>query len=242
MIFTQRLFTLLLGVLFASVLTDQASALYDPGVGRFCSRDPIGYEDGANLFSNYFGVRDSDPTGKDRCIATVTGDSDGGGPALMHAVIVIQKCDSNGKPIGWVTFQMGPASDFGMGWFAGFCSSYAKVVAISGIGVGWVDVVRNDYDELPEKFDCPTKIKSSCDQDHRLIEQIDKERMEGPIYFNGIVSNCHCYALRNIKDHSDYSECMMKKMAEGGCSGSNIRLCDRECMAKLKSVKKLALS
>jgi hypothetical protein len=31
----------LLGVFFATVLTGQASALYDPGVGRFCSRDPI---------------------------------------------------------------------------------------------------------------------------------------------------------------------------------------------------------
>ena len=44
MMFKQRLFTLLLGVLFATALTDQASALYDPGVGRFCSRDPIGYK------------------------------------------------------------------------------------------------------------------------------------------------------------------------------------------------------
>jgi RHS repeat-associated protein len=44
MIFKQRLFDVLLGLLFATVLTDQASALYDPGVGRFCSRDPIGYE------------------------------------------------------------------------------------------------------------------------------------------------------------------------------------------------------
>lgn len=49
MISQQRLLTLLLGVLFATVLTDQASALYDPGVGRFCSRDPIGYADGASL-------------------------------------------------------------------------------------------------------------------------------------------------------------------------------------------------
>lgn len=46
MIFKQRLFTLLLGLLFATVLTDQASALYDPGVGRFCSRDPIGFYSG----------------------------------------------------------------------------------------------------------------------------------------------------------------------------------------------------
>ena len=45
-----RLFTLLFSLLFATVLTGQASALYDPGVGRFCSRDPIGYEDGAHLY------------------------------------------------------------------------------------------------------------------------------------------------------------------------------------------------
>lgn len=42
MIFEQRLLTILLGLLFAVVLTDQASALYDPGVGRFCSKAPIG--------------------------------------------------------------------------------------------------------------------------------------------------------------------------------------------------------
>jgi len=51
MIFKQRLFTILLGLLFATVLTDQASALYDPGVGRFCSRDPIKYIGGYSLFS-----------------------------------------------------------------------------------------------------------------------------------------------------------------------------------------------
>ena len=50
MMFKQRLFTVLLGVLFAVALTDQASALYDPGVGRFCSRDPIGYWDSSDLY------------------------------------------------------------------------------------------------------------------------------------------------------------------------------------------------
>jgi hypothetical protein len=51
MILKQRLFTVLLGLLFATVLTDQAAALYDPGVGRFCSRDPIGYGDIWNIYS-----------------------------------------------------------------------------------------------------------------------------------------------------------------------------------------------
>ena len=61
--FKQRLFTVLLGVLFATALTDQASALYDPGVGRFCSRDPIGYVDGQNLFEASLFVSFVDPTG-----------------------------------------------------------------------------------------------------------------------------------------------------------------------------------
>ncbi|MBL8871253.1 MAG: hypothetical protein JNK90_15755 [Planctomycetaceae bacterium] len=66
MIFKQRFFTALLGLLFATVLTDQASALYDPGVGRFCSRDPIDLVGtGESLFHFVFGnpATDIDPTG-----------------------------------------------------------------------------------------------------------------------------------------------------------------------------------
>jgi len=63
MIFKQRLFTVLLGLLFVVVLTDQASALYDPGVGRFCSRDPIGYADGNNSYSAQIFLIGSDPSG-----------------------------------------------------------------------------------------------------------------------------------------------------------------------------------
>ncbi|MBL8870009.1 MAG: hypothetical protein JNK90_09450 [Planctomycetaceae bacterium] len=53
MIFKRQFFTLLLGLLFAVALTDQASALYDPGVGRFCSRDPIGYAGGQEQLYRY---------------------------------------------------------------------------------------------------------------------------------------------------------------------------------------------
>lgn len=63
MIFKQRLFTALLGLLFATVLTGQASALYDPGVGRFCSRDPVGYVDGASMYRAYFAIKSVDPSG-----------------------------------------------------------------------------------------------------------------------------------------------------------------------------------
>ena len=61
-----RLFAALFVLLFAVALTDQASALYDPGVGRFCSRDPIEYE--GSLWGLYEYVKgkvliDYDPSG-----------------------------------------------------------------------------------------------------------------------------------------------------------------------------------
>jgi hypothetical protein len=37
--------------------------MYDSITGRFCSRDPIGYFDGASLYNNYFGLSLVDPTG-----------------------------------------------------------------------------------------------------------------------------------------------------------------------------------
>jgi len=37
--------------------------MYDSVAGRFCSRDPIGYSDGLNLYRNYFSLAATDPTG-----------------------------------------------------------------------------------------------------------------------------------------------------------------------------------
>ena len=37
--------------------------MYDAGLGRFCSRDPIGYRGGENLYGNYFGLPLVDPSG-----------------------------------------------------------------------------------------------------------------------------------------------------------------------------------
>lgn len=62
MIFTQRFVTMLLGLLFATALTDQTLALYHPGVGRFCSRDPIGYVAGAKADRVRPNPRVSSPT------------------------------------------------------------------------------------------------------------------------------------------------------------------------------------
>jgi RHS repeat-associated protein len=37
--------------------------MYDANLGRFCSKDPIGYVDGVNLFRRYFTLEDVDPLG-----------------------------------------------------------------------------------------------------------------------------------------------------------------------------------
>jgi Novel toxin 16 len=37
--------------------------MYDASLGRFCSRDPVGYEDGPNLFRAYFSLNKLDPSG-----------------------------------------------------------------------------------------------------------------------------------------------------------------------------------
>ncbi len=73
MIFKQQLFIILLGLLFTTVLTDQASALYDPGVGRFCSRDPIGYVDGNCMQCMKWGLSGTDPSGELHISAKVIG-------------------------------------------------------------------------------------------------------------------------------------------------------------------------
>jgi RHS repeat-associated protein len=54
--------------------------MFDASLGRFCSRDPIGYADGKQLYANYFGMRFMDPTGKLRLHPSGGG---GRGPAIF---------------------------------------------------------------------------------------------------------------------------------------------------------------
>lgn len=46
-----------------SFLAQDASAIYSPKMGRFLARDPIGYEDGENLYVAYFVPSGVDPSG-----------------------------------------------------------------------------------------------------------------------------------------------------------------------------------
>ncbi|TWU62308.1 hypothetical protein V7x_40370 [Crateriforma conspicua] len=101
--------------------------------------------------------------------------------------------------------------------------------------MSWVDVDRTDYGpgELPPHLDCPNKIESSCEQDRELILDLDKKEKE---VFNGIFNNCQCFARKNLLRFSDYSECMARKRAAGGCKGSSVRVCSRECRKELTIV------
>jgi hypothetical protein len=51
------------GLLVGSILPSYASAVYDPGLGRFCSRDPVGYIDGTNRYGAHFAPSELDPSG-----------------------------------------------------------------------------------------------------------------------------------------------------------------------------------
>lgn len=61
--FCRTLSVLLLGLVFAVKFGSDAYGMYNPGLGRFCSRDPIGYKGGKNLYSNYFQTWGVDPNG-----------------------------------------------------------------------------------------------------------------------------------------------------------------------------------
>ena len=60
-----QLLAALFVLLFTAILTKQASALDDPGVGRFCSRDPMRFHDSYNMFEyvSAAALNDLDPSG-----------------------------------------------------------------------------------------------------------------------------------------------------------------------------------
>lgn len=53
----------MLGLIVSLMLPSFVSAMYDPGLGRFCSRDPIGYADGSNVYFSRLSVNGADPMG-----------------------------------------------------------------------------------------------------------------------------------------------------------------------------------
>jgi hypothetical protein len=61
----------LLGFAMTIMSSAESYAMYDPGLGRFCSRDPIGFADGESLYGAYFSLNTVDPSGLCKCCCCV---------------------------------------------------------------------------------------------------------------------------------------------------------------------------
>ena len=125
MTFKQRLFTLLLGLLFATVLTHQASALYDPGAGRFCSRDPIGYIAGPNhyAYANGHSLSTVDAFGNEEIELPVLIDLPAKGPIQFDVHLSKATCKKPGECVE----ECGKREDFCMFYFIGVFSPESAV-------------------------------------------------------------------------------------------------------------------
>ena len=53
----------LLGCLFAIHFSNSVFAMYDPGLGRFLSRDPIGHDESLSMYESQMNVNTEDPDG-----------------------------------------------------------------------------------------------------------------------------------------------------------------------------------
>jgi hypothetical protein len=62
-----RIRNFLLACTFTIVFSDSARSMYDPHIGRFCSKDPIGFQSGPSAYEASFVGKDVDPTGLLKC-------------------------------------------------------------------------------------------------------------------------------------------------------------------------------
>ena len=68
-----KFFLKLIFISFAFIQIASAGRMYDPEIGRFISRDPLGYVDGMSMYNAYFAEKFAlDPTGNRFEIASIT--------------------------------------------------------------------------------------------------------------------------------------------------------------------------
>ncbi len=86
--------------------------MYDASLGRFCSRDPIGYVDGASTYAAYFAVSAMDPSGQElrdpkciNCLGFATGQDEGVYPDNKESM------DDTMKKLGYTCTQGVSAGD-----------------------------------------------------------------------------------------------------------------------------------
>ncbi|XZE44785.1 RHS repeat domain-containing protein [Pirellulaceae bacterium SH467] len=207
--------------------------------GRFMGRDPIGYEGsewGLYELLDSKTLRDSDPSGHDRCIAYT---NESGLSGDNHANLVVNRCDDQGNIIGSYVFQSGAAYDFDNA-IMNTCNKGCRWAGVLlFLPTGW-NQIESDYypaGTLPSKNQCSKVVRSTCEQDANLIESLQEEirRRDGKIPFN-FFNTCERYVWERIFDFSDYSECMLACCGTKSCLASQLRICGRECESRKKIV------
>ena len=88
---TRRFFTALAGFTLLSIAASDASAMYDPALGRFISRDPIEYDDGPNMYQYVRGrpLVYVDPSGN--CADSVCEDDEY--EIVLHQILYVKIAD-----------------------------------------------------------------------------------------------------------------------------------------------------
>jgi RHS repeat-associated protein len=109
--------------------------MYDSESGRFCGRDPVGYQDGPNSYRNYFSLSLTDPSGEfvDSGVDVNVGVDiywgEGGGFSLGYQDSAKSCCLPSGKP-GWEhERKVYLHGELGLG--VGFEASFAGIRGVS---------------------------------------------------------------------------------------------------------------
>lgn len=90
-----RFVAFFLGMLLIILLKNDARALYDPGVGRFCSRDPIGYAETSWNLTEFLNSKSLDKVDHSGNVAEIT-------VKRFKRTFLEPHCD---LPVAWATFN-----------------------------------------------------------------------------------------------------------------------------------------
>ena len=144
---------------------------YHAELGRFISRDPIGYVDGMNLYRGYFVPNGVDPLGLDRYITHFGKDC-----LSIHVGVAVDtwQCtdDGNWVKTGAVTYDFMVRVDYGLGIVLGALCYKGFIVRTGGL-----------------QLQNPITIPSSPCEDRKMLQDLEDQRADPPC-FSGLAFNC----------------------------------------------------
>ncbi len=193
----RKISVLLLGLVLAVNFGSEAYGMYDPGLGRFCSRDPIGFA--GSPWNNYEYVESApmikiDPTGQDSYWI-------GGSNPFDHSTICVDKqgggfycCAIGGIGRGKSSGSSSCAGNrtcSSSGGGNGFLNSCSFAAAACGLFVHPVGIQCNSLPSLPTG----QRITTYPQDPNVDIEMERRLRADngGVWYWNGVFSSCHVY-------------------------------------------------